>query len=222
MKKSEIEKAKSRIIILCEGKTEKIAITTFIARRWEKDGLKSIGLHPINLEGKIKDISKRLKHYANDEKVIAVFTLIDLQGTENFDGIKYKSTDNLPIKVNKLKNWLKKLVDKKFKKQLQNKYFPHIAVHQIESWILAEGKTLGEYLKISLEPDPKAEEKNFQNPPVKRINKLFKKSHFRREYKKIIDGKSLFKKMDFDTVNECSYFESFYNALQKVAKQYIK
>lgn len=38
-----------RIVILCEGDTEEIAIKHFVRRQWEADGLRAIGLHPINL-----------------------------------------------------------------------------------------------------------------------------------------------------------------------------
>jgi hypothetical protein len=67
-----------RIIILCEGDTEEIAIKHFIRRQWEADGLRAIGLHPINLNGKLEDVFAYVPRYRRDSQVIAVFTIIDL------------------------------------------------------------------------------------------------------------------------------------------------
>jgi hypothetical protein len=47
MKRQQITQGR-RIIIRCEGDTAEIAIKHSISRQWEADGLRAIGLHPIN------------------------------------------------------------------------------------------------------------------------------------------------------------------------------
>ena len=99
-----------------------------------------------------------------------------------------------------------------------NRFFPHVCVHQTEAWILAEGEALAKRLDRSILPDRDAEEKNFQNPPSKRLNQLFLKLKKTR-YNKLADGTPLFKAMQFTHVyRSCTYFQAFYDDLKKAAE----
>lgn len=62
MKRREIRQGK-RIVILCEGDTEEIAVDHFIRRQWEIDDLKTIGLQKINLDGKLEDVFNKVPLY---------------------------------------------------------------------------------------------------------------------------------------------------------------
>ena len=70
----------SRIIVLCEGDTEELAVRYFIARQWQSDGLGSVALKPIDLRGKSQNVGKFATLYLDEPGVLAVFTLVDLQG----------------------------------------------------------------------------------------------------------------------------------------------
>ena len=93
-----------RIVILCEGDTEEIAVKHFIRRQWDAEGLRAIGLHPINIGGKLEDVFAYVPRYRRDPQVIAVFTLVDLYGMNR---VQHDSQDTLADKVARVKAWLR-------------------------------------------------------------------------------------------------------------------
>lgn len=199
----------SRIVVLCEGDTEELAVRHFVARQWKSDGLGSVGLHRISLDGKLQNVGKFADHYLDEQDVLAVFALIDLQGMTRVD---HQPQDSLEIKIQRVRNWLSAQVNHARAKN----FFPHVCVHQTEAWILAEGRALAARLDDpEIKPDPDAEIKDFQNPPSSRLNQLFLRSKKKRRYQKITDGGPLFTAMQFAPVyDSCRYFRAFYDDLK--------
>lgn len=196
-----------RIIILCEGKTEMIAVEHFVRRRWDGEDLKSIALHPINLKAKLDDVFGSVARFRKDPKVLAVFTLIDLYGMNR---VEHKSDSTLKQKVEGVRAWLRK----DFDLDLLKFFHPHLSVHEVEAWLLADGQCIGP----DVEPVSKAEEKDFQNPPKARINETLKRRRNGDGYREVSDGTTMFKKARFDVVYQsCSYFKAFYDDLKEVA-----
>ena len=183
----------SRIVILCEGDTEEVAIRNFIVRQWHSDNLKAIGLHAVNLNGKLQDGIVKAPLYLDEEDVRAVFTLVDLYGMSK---VVHNQNDSLDAKVMRVRDWFRERV----KHPRVTDFFPHVCVHETEAWLLAEGLALAKRLGDSkIVPDPQAEEKNFQSPPQKRVDELFfsrKKDH----YRKIRDGGPLFGALQFEPI----------------------
>lgn len=201
-----------KIVVLCEGNTEEIALRNFIGPRFDSDGFRSIGLRSHNLEAKIEDIFDLAPRYRKDRGVIAVFTLLDLYGLNR---VSFPKDATLQQKVDAAKRWLRSNtlgVDAEF-------FHPHLSVHETEAWLLAEGASLGERAGVKLKPAPNAEEINFDQPPSKRVNDCFSK---RRDggYRKITDAPPLFKRLAFDPVHKtCRYFREFYDDLASVARR---
>ena len=197
--------------MLCEGDTEELAVRYFIARQWQSDGLGSVALKPIDLRGKSQNVGKFATLYLDEPGVLAVFTLVDLQGNNQ---VLHQPNHNLDAKVYRVREWLRGQVEH----ARANRFFPHVCVHQTEAWILAEGEALAKRLDRSILPDRDAEEKNFENPPSKRLNQLFLKLKKTR-YNKLADGTPLFKAMQFTHVyRSCTYFQAFYDDLKKAAE----
>ena len=201
----------SRIIALCEDDTEEVALRRFIVRQWQADGLGSVGLNGVNLDGQIENVGKLARLYLDEQDVLAVFTLVDLQGMTR---VVHPPHDNLEAKVERVQEWLRAQVTHARVRQ----FFPHVYVHEVEAWILAEGHALARRLKDpGIEPDPNAESKDFQNPPSERLNGLFLRKRSRR-YNKVSDGQPLFAAMEFDPVyNSCPHFRAFYDDLRAAA-----
>ena len=93
----------SRIVVLCEGDTEELVVQHFIAPQWKSEGLGSVGLKSINLDGKLDKAGKFASGYLDDKKVLAVFTLIDLQGMTK---VAHQHEDSLETKIQRVRNWL--------------------------------------------------------------------------------------------------------------------
>lgn len=200
----------SRIVVLCEGDTEELAVRYFIAPQWKSEGLGFVGLKSINLDGKLEKAGKFAGGYLDDQEVLAVFTLVDLQGMTK---VAHQHEDSLQTKIQRVRDWLRAQVNHAREKR----FFPHVCVHQTEAWILAEGHALAARLgDHNIGPDSDAELKNFQNPPSQRLNELFLRIKKRR-YNKKGDGAPLFKAMKFHSVyNSCQYFKELYDDLKAV------
>lgn len=202
-----------RVVVLCEGDTEELAVRYFLARQWAADGLRAVGLDRDNLNGDLQAIGTRTGLYLDEPDVLGVFTLIDLYGMNK---VKHSAADDLETKVRRVHSWLKSQVA--HGRSLN--FYPHVSVHEIEAWILAEGSALAKRLNDqAIVPDPNAELKNFQQPPSKRINDLFL-SRKKTRYQKIIDGRPLFSELNFESIyGSCRYFKAFYDQLRAVASQ---
>jgi hypothetical protein len=200
----------SKIVLLCEGDTEEFAVRHFIAPQWKYEGLGSVGLKSINLDAKFEKVGKFASGYLDDQEVLAVFTLVDLQGMTK---VAHQHEDSLETKIQRVRDWLHGQVNP----ARAIRFFPHVCVHETEAWILAEGQALAARLgDPNIRPDSNAELKDFQKPPSERLNKLFLRIKKRR-YNKIGDGIPLFKAMEFQPVyNSCQYFREFYNDLKAV------
>lgn len=201
----------SEIVVLCEGKTEELAVRHFIARHWQADDFGSVGLKRINLRGKLENVGKFATRHLDQKDVLAVFTLVDLQ---RMTRVVHPPEDNLETKIERVQAWLRAQVNH----ARAGQFFPHVCVHQTEAWVLAEGYALAARLKDSgIAPDPNAELKDFQNPPSNRLNELFLRFKSRR-YNKTTDGQPLLGAMQFQPVySSCRHFRAFYDDLRAVA-----
>jgi hypothetical protein len=198
-------------VILCEGDTEELAVNNFVRRQWREEKRESIGLKPVNLNGKLEDAGGFARNYLEDEEVLSAFTLIDLL---RMNRVTYQANDPIEGKVARVRAWLRdRLIHPR-----QNDFFPHVSVHEVEAWILAEGTALSQRVGAIIAPDEKAEERNSQRSPAQRINELFLRQKKTR-YRKTIDGKWLFAKMSFKPVyDSCPYFQKFYDDLRSVGR----
>jgi len=206
-------KRSRRIVVLCEGKTEDLAVRHFVTKQWKADGFASTALDRADLRGHLNKVAAFAGNYLDEQNVLAVFTLVDLQG---MNLVSHPPNEELDAKVRRVQDWLRNQVHGHDRAA---DFFPHVSVHQVEAWILAEGTALSERLRDSnLDPDPKAESRDFQNPPSELINSLFRRSKLNRSYQKIEDGERLFSRMEFQPVYEsCRYFKRFYDELRSTA-----
>jgi len=202
----------TRMVVLCEGETEKIAVEQFLRRQWDEDGLAHIALHPIDLQGKLEEIGDRAVRYLKDESVRAVFTLVDFQGMNR---VEHGRGDSPAQGVERVAEWIRRRGGRECRGFLH----AHVCVHQTEAWILAEGRALSRRLHDgSVKPDPNAEEKDFDKPPAARLNEMFKRARG-DGYQKIRDGRPLFEAMSFHPVYEsCPHFRAFYDDLKSAAQ----
>ena len=116
-------------------------------------------------------------------------------------------------KIQKSRNWLKN----QFPPDLLKIFSPHLSVHEVEAWILAEGISLQKRLKTSVSIENNAEEIDDQNPPKSRLNSIFHKCGKREGFKEIRDGTPLFQSLDFHKVyKKCPYFRHFYDELKQI------
>jgi hypothetical protein len=209
-----VPRRKRRIAVLCEGATEELALRHFVTRQWEQDGLGSVSLDSRDLRGHLDRVGRLACVDLDEPNVLAVFALVDLYGVSL---VTHLPNDALHAKVERVRAWLKNQLGDHTR---AHDFLPHVSVHEVEAWILAEGSALSRRLRDpGITPDPQAESKNFENPPSDRLNDLFRRTKSRR-YHKILDGTPLFKTMRFEPVyRSCRYFREFYDDLTAVARR---
>lgn len=212
--RTDTQKKGGRIVILCEGDTEELAVRYFIARQWQTEDHQAVGLKAVGLRGRIQDVAVKSRLFFDEQNVFGVFTLVDLYG---MDRVNHSPDDSLDTKVQRVRDWLREQVSH----TRSNDFYPHVSVHETEALLLAEGSALaGRLNDNSIRPDPDAESKNFPKPPSRRINELFLTRKHGDRYQKIRDGTPLFKALNFDTVyNSCRYFRAFYDDLKDVGRR---
>jgi hypothetical protein len=101
----------------------------------------------------------------------------------------------------------------------------HVAVHELEAWILADEEALSRRLKVTnLSPWPHPESVNDMRPPFKVLEELFRtRSPLKKRYVKPKDGIDLLMKADWQKVyNKCPTFKQLVDELREFCQQDIK
>jgi hypothetical protein len=202
-----------RIVVLCEGDSEELASKYFLRRQLDQAGLKPVGLHPVNLFAKLEDVFVKTRKFHADTRVLAVFTLIDLYGMNR---VNHRPEATLDEKVTTVRDWLRSGVQ-----DIDPEFFhPHVSVHDLEAWFLAEGRSLGKRIGLAtLRPDPHAETRDFEKPPKRHVNELFIR-HRNRGYDEVRDGTPMFRDLEHAPVYEtCRHYRALYDDLVDVASR---
>lgn len=180
-----------KFIIFVEGYTENKALPQFL-KRWLDPKLPNpVGIKTVRFEGwaeLVKDAPLKAKMHLggpDQNEIIAVISLLDLYGPTFY-----------PIHLKESKeryDWAKNDIEGKVN---QAKFFQFFAVHEIKAWLLSEPNIFPVDVKRAF---PKKishpETVNFNEPPGKLLERLYP-LHVGRSYKKVVNGKELFGKLD--------------------------
>jgi hypothetical protein len=200
-----------KFVMLVEGDTEKHAIATFLKRWLDPRLARPVGIQTVNCRG-----NARLIRVAQDflespeakkEGIIAVVGLLDLYGLD------------YPPNMTTAKDRYDWAVHH-FERQVgQSRFRMFFAVHEFEAWILGQPEKLPPALRDRLPKSAIHPEKvNFGQPPAKVLSELYR-SGLRRRYKKPVDGKLLFEKLDPEIVaGKCPYLKSMLSQMLSLAQ----
>ncbi|MGH8497551.1 MAG: DUF4276 family protein [Methylococcales bacterium] len=150
-----------------------------------------VGIQPVRFEGwaeLYKEAPKKAKMHLNGPQkhdIIAVISLLDLHGPTIY-----------PIHLHTYETryeWAKQDIEKKVG---EAKFFQFFAVHEVEAWLFSEPNIFPTAIRNAFPKKiQKPETVNFDEPPAKLLERLYP-LHLRRSYKKVVDGKELFGKLD--------------------------
>lgn len=147
----------------------------------------------------LKQIAKRVRLAVETDGVDAVFALVDFH------------PDTRPLE--ELKAEMGRHVDKDHR----GRFHPHVAVHDLEAWILADHGPLQRRLHTALKGWDSPESVDMLKPPKRHINELFL-SHIRHAYKETIDAPKLLGQADTNLIaRKCPHFKAFRDDLLSVA-----
>lgn len=203
-----------KIVLFVEGHTEYKVLPAFIKRWLDQKTGDRVGIKPVPFDGcpeYLKKVGKKTELHLQDEDVIAIFGLLDIYG---FPG-RFPKGYSLSKKIESAR----RTILEKVPREHHDRFHQHFAVHELEAWLLSDPVIFPPGIKL---PSKCAhpEKVDFDMPPAKLLDILYTKAPgIRGGYKKLIDGDSLFKKLDPETVREkCPYFKEFIEDILRTVK----
>jgi hypothetical protein len=205
-----------KFIIFVEGYTENKALPQFL-KRWLDPKLPNpVGIKTVRFEGwaeLVKDAPLKAKMHLggpDQNEIIAVISLLDLYGPTFY-----------PINLKKSKeryDWAKNDIEGKVN---QAKFFQFFAVHEVEAWLLSEPDIFPVDVKRAFPRKiSHPETVNFNEPPGKLLERLYP-LHVGRSYKKVVNGKELFGKLDPSIAySKCPSLKELLDKMLDLAKKY--
>ena len=191
------------IWILAEGDTERAAQSHLKQFLDERAGsLPKMRLRVLRQDGGLgeRSVREQAEDALQDPSTIGVIALTDVYPA-------FKSAEDARATIGK---WMPD----------DARCHVHVARHDFEAWLLVGWEALlkqagcGQKKPWSSHP----EDVNTNHPPAHRVSELFQSGKPPRKYKKPIDGKKLFEKLDLAQVAAaCPEFKSFLNRLLSLA-----
>ena len=203
-----------RFEIISEGETEKNSVAKFLKSWLDPRLSQPVGIKVSDEKGfaralrKISTKAKAKLEAPGNSEIIGVIGLIDLYGPE---------FPNHLTTVAERYEWFKEEVERDVDDE---RFRIHFAVHEVEAWLLSDKfifpRPVQDIWPASLRPP---EQVNFNEPPAKFLNKLYK-SATRKTYKKTVNGKQLFGKLDVSVaVDACPYLKLMLEDMLAMAKE---
>ncbi|MCP4702399.1 MAG: DUF4276 family protein [Gammaproteobacteria bacterium] len=205
-----------KFILFVEGYTEYKTLPQFLKKWLDPKLTHPIGIKPVRFDGwseLVKDAPLKAKMHLNGsakDDIVAVISLLDLYGPTFY-----------PDKLTECKeryNWARKYIEKEVD---QPKFFQFFAVHEVEAWLLSQPDIFPVKIKKAFPKKVQNPERvNFDEPPAKLLEHLYS-SHINRSYKKVVDGKELFGKIDPNIAyQKCPNLQELLDKMLALAKKY--
>ncbi len=152
---------------------------------------KPVGIRTVRFDGwpeLLKDVSLKARMYLegpDQEDIVAVISLLDLYGPTFYP-------DHVQD-CNERYEWGQKYIEDKVKLP---RFYHFFAVHEIEAWLLSQPDIFPVNIKNAVATKAQNPELiNFHEPPSRLLERLYS-LHVKRSYKKVVNGKELFDKLD--------------------------
>jgi hypothetical protein len=180
-----------KFVLFVEGHTEEKALSSFLKRWLDPQLEQSVGIQTVRFEGWAdfrKDVKKKAHLYLNSPQradILAVIGLLDLYGPTFYPAHLMTAEDRI--------QWAKKDIEAEVDHPRFRQFF---SVHEVEAWLLSQPELFPAEVRNSLPGKiAKPESVNFQQPPGKLLQYLFKEK-LKQTYKKVTHGKNFFDKLD--------------------------
>ncbi len=175
-----------KIVVLCEGYTERDIVSDLFARWLNPRVTERVGFKAVRFNGwkqLVDDAPMKAELHLRDPKVLGVIALLDLYGPTFYPPDKRDAASR--------REWgMKYLKDQ----HPDPRYRPHFAIHEVEAWLLPQPDLFDSRVAKKL-PGKTPEEVNFNEPPAKLLDRLYNEA-LKRDYKKVVEGTKLFRSLD--------------------------
>jgi uncharacterized protein DUF4276 len=202
-----------KFVLFVEGYTEKKALPAFLKRWLDPQLPQPVGMQTVRFEGWAelrKDVRKKAHLYFNGpqrDEILAVIGLLDLYGPTFYPGHL--------INAEARNTWAKKEIEDEVDHPRFRQFF---SVHEVEAWLLSQPELFPAEVRSALPGKiAQPESVNFQQPPGKLLEQLFKEK-LKYTYKKITHGKNLFDKLDpLVAYNKCPHLRELLDEMLSLA-----
>ncbi len=203
-----------KFILLVEGQTEGAAAAAFLKRWLDPQLQQPVGIQTVTFNGYAdlvrKMATKARMHLEGPKKteIVGVIGLLDLYGPTFYPPDKSTADERFAWG----KTHFEKAVD-------LDKFRLFFAVHEFEAWLLSQPEIFSREIRDALlgrigQP----ERVNFDQPPSKLLDRIYKQQT-RRSYKKTTYGKQLFAKLDpAVAIRKCPYLKALLDEMLTMAK----
>lgn len=204
-----------KFVLFVEGFTEREAIDKFLKKWLDCHLSKPVGIQIVKFQGGadlIKESPKKALLYLNGPEqndIIALISLLDLYGTNIFPQHIASAEDRY--------TWGKKYMEQQIP---HPKYRHYFSVHELEAWLLSDPSLFPSSIARKIKARyHRPEEIDFDEPPSKLLNRLFREDTH-RNYDKRVQGKLLFNKLDPDTAySKCPHLKELLDEMLILAKR---
>lgn len=202
-----------KFILFVEGYTEDKALPKFLKKWLDPKLTRPIGIKTVRFDGwaeLVSDAPLKARMHLNGpakDEIIAVISLLDLYGPTFYPNDCTDSKSRY--------DWAKKKMESDV---CQSKFFQFFAVHEVEAWLLSEPEIFPSAVQKAFKKIDCPETVNFDEPPAKLLERLYH-SHVKRSYKKVVNGKELFGKLDPDVAyQKCPKLKELLDKMLELAK----
>jgi hypothetical protein len=204
-----------RFVLFVEGYTEDKALPQFL-KKWLDPRLTTpIGIRTVRFDGwseLLKDAPLKARMHLNGptkEDIVAVISLLDLYGPTFYPNGLTEREERY--------DWAKKHIETMVD---QPRFFQFFAVHEVEAWLLSQPDIFPFKVKKAFPSKiQNPETVNFDEPPAKLLDRLYN-LHISRSYKKVVNGKELFGRLDPDVAyQKCPSLKDLLDKMLELAKQ---
>lgn len=200
-----------RFIFFIEGHTEQKVLPAFFKKWLDHKLSQPVGIKTIRFDGwreLVDDSPKKAGLHLNGPKnseIIAVIALLDLYGPTFYPDDKKTAQARY--------SWAKEHLESKVN---HSKFRQFFAVHEIEAWLLSNPDLFPTEIKKALQKNAQRPESiNFDEPPAKLLNRLYKGT-----YKKVTHGSEFFNKLDPTIAyQKCPRLKELLDEMLKLAKE---
>lgn len=159
----------------------------------------------------VKDTPQKARMYLNGpqkNEIIAVISLLDLYGPTFYPDRFTESKERF--------DWAKADMENKVD---HPRFFQFFAVHEVEAWLLSQPDLFPLEVKTVFPLKIQNPEKvNFNEPPSRLLDRLYS-THTKRSYKKVVNGRDLFSRLDPDIAyHKCPNLKELLDKMLELAK----
>jgi hypothetical protein len=186
-----------KFVLFVEGHTEDRSLPSFLKRWLDTRLARPVGIKTVRFEGWAelrREVNRRAHLYFRSPEaadIVAVISLLDLYGPNFYPPYLTTSSEKY--------DWAKEIIENEVNHSRFRQFF---AVHEVEAWLLSQPDIFPPEIRSGFPGRiSQPETVNSVEPPAELLKRLYR-DRLRKNYKKVVNGKEFFDRLDPDVAYE--------------------